>query len=181
MRTLGDEATFEGFCEQQWPKLVAALTYLTGDPAAGEELAQEAMVRALEHWDRVKVLESPGGWVYRVGANLAKSRWRHLRVRARRTHLTAETADGHDVAATAAETVDVRRAVLDLPSPLREAIVLRHVAGFSVEEAAAAAGVSPEALRTRSHRAVQVLRTRLHIHEPVERRGVLHGQRPDDG
>ncbi len=59
------------------------------------------------------------------------------------------------------EAMAVRAAVLALDAPLHETLVLRHVVGLSVAEAAEAAGVSPEALRVRSHRAAQEVRRQL--------------------
>ncbi|MGI9017026.1 MAG: sigma factor [Euzebya sp.] len=47
----------------------ASLTLFCGDRAAAEEIAQEALVRAWQRWDR---LEHPRQWTYRTAFNLAR-------------------------------------------------------------------------------------------------------------
>jgi RNA polymerase sigma-70 factor (ECF subfamily) len=61
-------------------RAVLRLAYaLTGEPAAAEDLTQEAFLAALRHWQRVAGYADAGGWVRRVAANLAVSGWRRLR------------------------------------------------------------------------------------------------------
>jgi DNA-directed RNA polymerase specialized sigma24 family protein len=45
---------------------VRALVIVSGAEAEAEDLAQEAFARALERWERVRVMESPVGYVYRT-------------------------------------------------------------------------------------------------------------------
>jgi RNA polymerase sigma factor (sigma-70 family) len=45
------------------PRLVAALTRITGDVGAAEELAQDALVIALEQWPVQGVPDGPGAWL----------------------------------------------------------------------------------------------------------------------
>jgi DNA-directed RNA polymerase specialized sigma24 family protein len=71
-----DPGEFSRFCADAHPQLVAALTYQCGDRFLAEELAQEALVRAGDRWDRVGTLDSPVGWAFRVGVNLAASTFR---------------------------------------------------------------------------------------------------------
>ncbi|HZP15125.1 MAG TPA: sigma factor, partial [Nocardioides sp.] len=65
-----------GFCRETWPRLVGALSLMTGDRHVAEELAQEALVRVCERWDEVRAMESPLGWTHRVAFNLASSHFR---------------------------------------------------------------------------------------------------------
>lgn len=48
----------ERFCADAYPKLVGALAHHFGDRWLAEELAQEALVRVCDHWDRVRKLSS---------------------------------------------------------------------------------------------------------------------------
>lgn len=66
-----ERAEMEAFCADAFPRLVGALALHTGDLHLAEELAQEALLRACRKWSHVGRLESPGGWAYRVGVNLA--------------------------------------------------------------------------------------------------------------
>lgn len=68
---------------EQYRPLVGALGLYTGDAALAEELAQEALARALLHWDRVGKARSPGAYVHRVAMNLANSHFRRRRAAGR--------------------------------------------------------------------------------------------------
>lgn len=149
--------TFDTFCRREWAPLVATLSYLVGDRATGEDLAQEVLARAYQSWDRVGALDSPGGWAHRVGVNLASSHRRHLRIRARYLTSSLELPSTDEPV----DALEVRRAVKELPLTLRQAVVLRHVVGFSVEETAAVLGITPEAVRVRAHRGADRLRRQL--------------------
>ena len=65
-----DPATF---CEALSRRLVGSLVLFCGDRMVAEELAQEALARALERWAQVSVMMSPEAWVYRTAFNLARS------------------------------------------------------------------------------------------------------------
>jgi RNA polymerase sigma factor (sigma-70 family) len=45
------------------PRLIAALTRITGDVDAAQELAQDALVIALEQWPTAGVPDGPGAWL----------------------------------------------------------------------------------------------------------------------
>ena len=79
-----DQASFRAFYERTSPALVAYLSSLTGNRAAAEELMQECYLRML----KANLPESMDdhhlrNYVFRIGANLAKDRFRLMRHRAR--------------------------------------------------------------------------------------------------
>lgn len=128
------------FCTAEHPRLVRSLALYTGDVGLAEELAQEALLRAIRQWNQVEAMAAPGAWVHRVGLNLAKSRFRRRQaaIRARRRLEPAvpawtEDPDGGDA-------VEVRRALLLLPDRQRAAVVLRYVIELTVAETAEALG-----------------------------------------
>ncbi len=57
--------------------------------------------------------------------------------------------------------IDGARLLAALEPPYREALVLTKLEGYSLEEAAARAGVSASAMKTRVHRAVQLAQRQL--------------------
>ena len=73
--------SFEDLYLREYPGLIAVATALSGRD--GEDLVQDAMVKALVSWDKVRRLERPGGWCHRVLVNLCRSRWRRLMTEAR--------------------------------------------------------------------------------------------------
>jgi len=61
------------------PKLIAALMRLVGDLGLAEELAQDAMVAALEHWPADGIPERPGAWLMATARNRALDQLRRAR------------------------------------------------------------------------------------------------------
>jgi DNA-directed RNA polymerase specialized sigma24 family protein len=58
---VGEAPAFEGFFLAQHERLFQALFLLTGDRYEADDLAQEALLRAYERWDRVGAMDSPPG------------------------------------------------------------------------------------------------------------------------
>lgn len=57
-------------------QIVATLTKLTGDLGLAEDLAQEALLEAIEQWPRDGVPRSPGAWLTMVAKRRAIDGWR---------------------------------------------------------------------------------------------------------
>ena len=60
----------------EWPRLVAGLTRMTGDIGTAEDLAQDAMLAAVEQWPRDGVPVNPGGWLMVTAKHRAIDRLR---------------------------------------------------------------------------------------------------------
>src|SRR5688572_10314123 len=88
-----EPVAFEGFFHREYPRLVKSLYLTTSDLLEAEELAQEAMARVFERWDRVKAMDAPGGYLYRTAMNLNRKRLRRLAVRARQVLWPVEPTD----------------------------------------------------------------------------------------
>jgi RNA polymerase sigma-70 factor, ECF subfamily len=73
--------SFEDLYLREYPGLMAVATALSGYD--GEDLVQDAMLRALVNWEKVQRLERPGGWCHRVLVNLCRSRRRRRVTEAR--------------------------------------------------------------------------------------------------
>lgn len=101
---------------------------LTGDVDLAREVADEALSRALERWDRVGEMESPGGWTYRVALNVLR---RNKRRAALERRLLLRRPPEVAVPAPAGEAWD---AVRRLPERQRTAVVLRYVGGLTERE-----------------------------------------------
>ena len=149
---------FEEFYRAEFPGLVRAMFLLVPVVDEAQELAQEAMVRVYERWDRVSAMELPGAYLYLVATNLNRSRLRSLAVRARR--LSALGADLRDVEIDPARR-DLADAISSLSVRLREAFMLVDWLGMSSDEAARILHIAPASVRSRVHRARRELRTRL--------------------
>jgi RNA polymerase sigma factor (sigma-70 family) len=55
--------SIEAIWRIEFPQLIAGITRLTRDLSTSEDLAQDALVAALEHWPRTGVPERPGAWL----------------------------------------------------------------------------------------------------------------------
>jgi RNA polymerase sigma factor (sigma-70 family) len=147
--------SFVSFFEAEYEGLYRTLLLITGSRSEADELAQEAMSRVYERWDRVRDMGSPAGYAYAVAFNLNRRRLRRLLLPRRQILDVPEITPS-------TETIDARRdvraALLRLPVPLREAVVLTGWLELSAEEAGQVLGIEAVSVRGRLHRARQMLR-----------------------
>jgi RNA polymerase sigma-70 factor (ECF subfamily) len=138
-----------------------AARHAHGNRAAGEDLAQDLAVAALEDAGAAR---NPGAWLERVGRNAAIDRWR---VETRHTALAPELdppaapVDPETALLGRERRGLVRRALAELPRPQRRAALARFHGDLPYEEVAARVGTAPITARTRVHRALASLRARL--------------------
>jgi RNA polymerase sigma factor (sigma-70 family) len=167
------------FCEREHPRLVGALSLYCGEPQLAEELANDALVKAIDRWPRVAAMQAPGAWVHRVAINLANSRFRRRsagagsagrssparRWVARRSaeRRATQRLAGEDRPADPApvEAVAVRRAVAGLPVRQRRCVVLRFYLQHDLAAVAQDLGISTQAASALTYRALQRLRDDL--------------------
>ncbi|MEV4557382.1 SigE family RNA polymerase sigma factor [Kitasatospora sp. NPDC049285] len=146
---------FRAFYEAAYGQLVAHLYALTGDLGEAQDAAQEAFVRAWNHWGRLSAHENPVAWVRLTGQRIAISRWRRAR-----TALQSWIRHGDanlPVPGPGPETVALVEALRRLPEAQRSALVWHHMGGRSVAEIAADEGVPVGTVKARLHRGRQAL------------------------
>ena len=153
-----EDTSFERFFLAEHERLFQALYLLTGDRFDADDLAQEALLRAYERWDRVATMDSPTGYVYRTALNLHRSRVRALLVRARRAFAAAPA---EDLSGPVTASQDVRNALAQLPRGQREAVILVGWLGLDSEQAGRVLGIDASSVRGRLHRARASLRNLL--------------------
>jgi len=171
---------------QRYARHVYNVAYrMTGNEADARDLSQEAFLRvyrALRRVERDAPLES---WLYRIVSNLYIDLLRK-RPRQRVESLDAplETARGEltrelpDVTANPEAIFErnqfdstIQRALGLLSEELRMVVVLSDVEGFSYEEIAAMLRVPLGTVKSRLHRARQMLQQRLRPYLEARRRG----------
>ncbi|MFL5797448.1 MAG: sigma-70 family RNA polymerase sigma factor [Actinomycetota bacterium] len=146
------ELDFESFFREEHPRVYRLAYLLSGDRAEAADVAQEAMARALERWDQVRAMASPGGYVVRTALHLHHRRLRRLRLRPREADAQGPPASV-DPAVLAAARSDVMRALLALSAGQRQALVLTEWLGLDSAEAGRVLGIRPSSVRARVHRA----------------------------
>ena len=152
------------FCRDVWPRLASSLGFYCHDAGAGEELAQEALARAWARWDRISRLDSPEAWVYRVGLNLCRSRFRRSRAERRAlARLTVSTITSRAAAPSTDEALALRDAVASLPERQRAAVLLRFFADLPVASVAEALDCAQGTVRSLTSQAIERLRTQFDV------------------
>jgi RNA polymerase sigma-70 factor (ECF subfamily) len=155
---IAEASAFEEFFLTQHERLFQALYLLTGDRYEADDLAQEALLRAYERWDRVAAMDSPDGYVFRTALNLHRSRLRTLVVRTRRVFAAVPA---EDLSGAVAASHDVREALGQLPRGQREALILVEWLGLGSDEAGRVLGIDASSVRGRLHRGRASLRDLL--------------------
>jgi RNA polymerase sigma-70 factor, ECF subfamily len=144
---------FAEFYQASYRRMVALVAAMTGDRSQAEDIAQEAFARALTRWPQVARYDLPEAWVRRVAIRLTVDAVRRMR---RAVRLSARLAAGERGGAwgtrdpgdpLAATALSV--ALLRLPLPQRQVLVLYYLADLPVEEIARDCGVSPSTIRSR--------------------------------
>lgn len=146
--------SFEALYRSEYPGLIAVATALSG--ADGEDMVQDAMVKALIHWERVSHLQRPGGWCHRVVVNLCRSRWR--RVRTQTAFLERLRREEPSTPGPSVEVLAFWSAVRELPSRPRLAVALRYAGDRSVAEIAAILDIPEGTVTSDLSRARQALK-----------------------
>ncbi|MGH8960072.1 MAG: RNA polymerase sigma factor [Jatrophihabitantaceae bacterium] len=126
---MADRLDFDAFYLSSRDRLALQVAGFTGDAAEALDHVQEAFIQAWARWDKVSGYDDPEAWVRRVACNRAVSRWR----RARRVVLRATQDEQLHLDP---EQHAVIEALALLGPREREAIVLHHLVGYSVEEVA---------------------------------------------
>jgi RNA polymerase sigma-70 factor (sigma-E family) len=149
------------FCQREHPRLIGMLMLHCGDRSLSEELAQDTLARVCNKWRRVRNMDAPEAWTYRVAVNLAMSHFRRKAAERRayaraNSYAAAEIAD-RDVPLEVA----IRTAITDLPFRQRTTLVLRYYLDLSVDETAYVMDCPEGTVKSLTHRAVERLRSTL--------------------
>lgn len=132
---------------------------LLGDVAGAEDVAAEAVARALVSWRRVGPLEHRTAWVARVAGNLAIDEIR--RTRRRRGRPVAMLNAAPDATEDAALRLALGAALAALSTRQREVIALRYLADLDEFEVSRVLGISVNSVKKHAMRGRAALRERL--------------------
>ncbi len=159
-----DSAGFETWYRTEHPKVLAALSVVARDPDLAQEVTAEAFARALQRWDRVGEMDSPGGWTYRVALNVLRRRARRAALEHRLLRRLAPSSPIQ----VPAYAVEVWQAVTDLAPRMRTAVALRYLGGLTEAEVADVMGIAPGTVAATLHDARRRLASLLADSSPEE-------------
>src|SRR6202035_3134004 len=160
-------------------RLIAGLARIVRDVGLAEDLAQDALVAALEQWPQSGVPDNPGAWLMGTAKHRAIDLLRRMTVLERKHGELARRLDAHgDHSAPELEAVidedevgdDLLRLVFTTCHPVlsteaRVALTLRLLGGLTTEEIARAFLVP---LATTAQRIVRAKRTLAEAHVAIE-------------
>jgi RNA polymerase sigma-70 factor (ECF subfamily) len=141
---------FEQLVGELRPRLHRYCARMTGSAVDGEDIVQDALIKALAALPKVDTIDNPEGWLFRIAHNTALD---FLRRRARgpvMQHdealelIAAPDSPGHDHEAA---TLTLRT-FMRLPALQRSAVILKDVLGHSLEEVASITGASEAAAKS---------------------------------
>jgi RNA polymerase sigma factor (sigma-70 family) len=151
------------------PRLITGLSRMLRDVTLAEDLTQEALVAALEHWPATGVPEKPGAWLMATAKRRALDDFRRRRMLARKHEMLMRDLEQEQQAMPdpdAALDDDIGDELLRLiftachPKLSREAraaLALRMICGLTTEEIARAFLQSEAAIAQRIVRAKRTL------------------------
>lgn len=145
--------TFETFFERVEPRLRESLSATVGIEA-GREAAVDALAYAWEHWDRVRRMQNPAGYLYVVGRDRARRASRRPR-RPKLVRVDNERAPWVEPGLPAALEA--------LPEQQRVVVMLMHCAQWTMSEVAELLQVSKSTVQTHAERGMAQLRERMGV------------------
>lgn len=155
MTKLATHRAIEAVWRIESAKVIAHVARMVRDVGLAEELAQDALVSALEHWPDAGVPDNPGAWLMATAKNRALDRLRQEALHARKrqelghdmdaleAHLVPDFVDALDAARADDIGDDLLRLVFTACHPVlstdaRVALTLRLLGGLTTDEIARA-------------------------------------------
>ena len=170
MTANGTHRTITAIYRLESPKLIAGLTRMVRDVGLAEELAQDALVAALEQWPESGVPNNPGAWLMSTAKNRAINVLRRGKMMGRKHEQLGHELDArHEAAAPDLDAMldddvgdDLLRLVFTACHPVlsmeaRVALTLRLLGGLTTDEIARAFLVSEPTIAQRIVRAKRTL------------------------
>jgi RNA polymerase sigma-70 factor, ECF subfamily len=171
---MSETRTFEEFMQTYQDMVYSTAVRLVGPDAEAQDVAQEAFLKAYEHWNELAASPTAGGWLRTVTRNLALNHLTRYRARWR---FFSEMSDpdedkdyGAELPSPEAAHLDIgdsdrwqllEQALEKLPDNQRIPLVLYHFEDMSYEDIAARLGISLAKVKTDIHRARQGLYQKL--------------------
>lgn len=158
----GDRKAMDDLVRAHQDRVYGFIYRLTNDRDMALDLAQETFLKALKSLSRFKPDAAFEPWLLAIARNCFLDHARVASTEARRQsdRLDAIAPGAEDPALTRlASDTGIMQALQEVPSPMREALVLRHVEDLSYEQIAEALGAPLGTVKTWIHRGRMSLRS----------------------
>jgi RNA polymerase sigma-70 factor (ECF subfamily) len=162
-------AVFDRLLAELRPKLHRYCARMTGSVIDGEDVVQEALVKALEAFPKTGAIAHPEGWLFRIAHNAALD---FLRRRARQDAIRSDEepemmTDPTDVTENRQIAAASLRTFMRLPVAQRSSVILMDVLGHSLQEICGVMDTSIPAVKAALHRGRARLRELAHEPEDL--------------
>ena len=131
-----DDSAFELWYRTEHARILAILTFVIGDMYLAEDVVDEAFVRAYDKWERVRSLESPAGWTYKVALNLVRQRSHRM------TRKFGPPANSPAEPTAPLGVQEIWKIVSTLPKRQREVVVFRYIGDLTEAQVANVLGIT---------------------------------------
>jgi len=149
-----ERETFDRLLAELRPKLHRYCARMTGSVIDGEDVLQEALVKAIEAFGASDAIKNPEGWLFRIAHNTALD---FLRAKARADRHFSE--GDADMMADTVNPVEDRAIVaaslnsfMRLPAPQRSSVILMDVLGYSLDEIGGITAMTLPGIKAALHR-----------------------------
>ncbi len=166
----GDDAALEALLRRHAPTVMRFALKLCRDRTDADDVLQDTLIAASRGLRELRGDAAVSTWLYTVARSVCIKK-RRLRKHAPASVIAlegpeaavirSELAEPDDAVAGRQLGVALERAIGQLDEGAREVVVLRDVEGLSAAETAEVLGLSPEAVKSRLHRARASLRVSL--------------------
>ena len=147
--------------------LHAVVLRLTRNRADADDVVQEAFLSAYKHWSEFRGESQPCTWLHSIAVRAALRRGRRetrrrdvareyaqampfMQSRLAAADFPSASLEARELRTDARQRVDA--AMRDVAEPFRSALVLKEIAGMSVDDVAMVLGVKAATVKTRLHR-----------------------------
>jgi RNA polymerase sigma-70 factor, ECF subfamily len=149
----GDPDAFGELFRRHRDVLWAVALRTTGNPAEAEDALQEAMISALRSVERFERRSAVRTWLFRIVVNASLDRLRRNAARPATPLDGVDPAHPTDETQRVADRLDIIAALQQLSPGQRAAVVLVHIEGLSVAEAAEVLELPEGTVKSRCSRA----------------------------
>jgi len=158
----GDRSAFEAIVEKYQSSICAITFSGTGRLDVSEELAQETFLNAWQNLHQLRDLKGFRSWLYSIARNALRNYYRQRTAASTGVDLaevtTEETQGPPEILMRQEERVMLEQAIMRLPEKYREPLVMFYRQRQSIRESAQALRLNEATLRTRLHRARNLLK-----------------------
>ena len=158
---------FRDLYRQHAGRVYALCLRLTGETGAAEERTQDVFVRLWERIGSFRGESAFSSWLHRLAVNVVFNEQRTTGRRERRVAPAADPAnvvgaqDAAPLHGSAGLSIDLERAIAELPDGARQVFVLFDVEGYGHAEIARLVGIAEGTSKAQLFRARRLLREKL--------------------